>query len=154
MDGEFWQEKRRFKLRHLRDLGFGKTSIEDQMMEEISDMISDITEAAKSDLGHIVNFKAIFTVSVINILWAVAGGKRYRRDDPAFKKLLDSIDEFVRGGNTVAGNLPVPEFLIRLFPSIPKRLGVNTDVFIPIQQLIKVFYLFHYFALSTCFVFI
>ena len=62
----------------------------------------------------------------------IVGGKRYRRDDPAFKKLLDSIDEFVRGGNTVAGNLPVPEFLIRLFPSIPKRLGVNTDVFIPI----------------------
>jgi methyl farnesoate epoxidase/farnesoate epoxidase len=47
VDGEFWQEQRRFTLRHLRDLGFvGKTSIEDQMMEEISDLISDITEAA------------------------------------------------------------------------------------------------------------
>jgi hypothetical protein len=27
------------------------------MMEEISDLISDITEAAKSDPGHIVNSK-------------------------------------------------------------------------------------------------
>ncbi len=74
-------------------------------MEEISDLISDITETAKSDPGHIVNFKAIFTVSVINILWAIVGGKRYRRDDPAFKKLLDSIDEFVRGGNNSGKSL-------------------------------------------------
>lgn len=37
-------------MHHLRDFGFGKTSIEDEMMEEISDLISDITaETAKSD---------------------------------------------------------------------------------------------------------
>jgi hypothetical protein len=76
VDGDFWQEQRRFTLRHLRELGFGKTSIEDQMMDEISDLISDITEAAKSDPDHVVDFKAIFTVSVFNILWAIIGGKR------------------------------------------------------------------------------
>ena len=37
-------------MHHLRDFGFGKTSVEDEMMEEISDLISDITaETAKSD---------------------------------------------------------------------------------------------------------
>ena len=44
------EEQRTFMLHHLRDFGFGKTSIEDEMMEEISDLISDITaETAKSD---------------------------------------------------------------------------------------------------------
>ncbi len=71
------------------------------MMEEINDLISDITEAARSDPGHVVDFKLIFTVSVINILWAIVGGKRYRRDDPEFKKILDNIDQFVRAGNAV-----------------------------------------------------
>jgi methyl farnesoate epoxidase/farnesoate epoxidase len=145
VDGNFWQEQRRFTLRHLRDLGFGKTSIEDQMMDEISDLILDITEAAQSDPEHVVDFRLIFTVSVINILWAIVGGKRYRRDDPEFKKILDNIDQFVRAGNAVAGNLPVPAFLIRFFPSLPRRLGLNTHLFIPIQKLIQVLVVDTYF---------
>lgn len=51
-------------------------------MEEINELTSDITEAAQSDPEHVVDFRLIFTVSVINILWAIVGGKRYRRDDP------------------------------------------------------------------------
>ena len=90
MDGDFWQEQRRFTLRHLRDLGFGKTSIEDQMIDEINDLISDMTETAKSDPGHVVDLKSIFTVSAINILWAIIGGKRFQRDNVKFKKLLDN----------------------------------------------------------------
>ena len=89
VDGDFWQEQRRFTLRHLRDLGFGKTSIEDQMIDEINDLISDMTETAKSDPGHVVDFKSIFTVSAINILWAIIGGKRFQRDNVKFKKLLN-----------------------------------------------------------------
>ncbi|EFX83937.1 hypothetical protein DAPPUDRAFT_194538 [Daphnia pulex] len=137
VDGDFWQEQRRFTLRHLRDLGFGKTSIEDQMMGEISDLILDITGAAKSDPDHIVDFKAIFTVSVFNILWAIIGGKRYQRDDPAFKQLLANVDLFLRGGNIAQVVIPVPAFLVRLFPSLPSRLGVKDELFVPIQQFIE-----------------
>ena len=138
MDGEFWQEQRRFTLRHLRDLGFGKTSIEDQMMEEINDLISEITATAKSDPEHVVDFKAIFSVSVINILWAIVGGKRFQRNDPQFKKLLDNVNQFLQSGNAVQANLPVPAFLIRHFPSLPRRLGINTELFHPIQKFIEV----------------
>lgn len=73
--GPFWQEQRRFTMRHLRDLGFGKTSIEDQMMGELGDLIKDIEYQSQSDPKRIVNLKGIFQVSVINILWAmIAGG--------------------------------------------------------------------------------
>jgi hypothetical protein len=138
VDGDFWQEQRRFTLRHLRDLGFGKTSIEDQMIDEINDLILDITAAAKSDPGHVVDFKAIFTVSVINILWAIIGGKRYQRDDLKFKKLLANIDMFLRAGNIAQVLFPVPAFLVRHFPSLPSLLGLQDDLFVPIQQFIEV----------------
>jgi hypothetical protein len=109
------------------------------MMDEISDLISDITEAAKSDPDHVVDFKAIFTVSVFNILWAIiAGGKRYQRDDPAFKQLLANVDLFLRGGNIAQVFIPVPAFLVRLFPSLPSRLGLKDELFVPIQQFIEV----------------
>jgi hypothetical protein len=137
VDGDFWQEQRRFTLRHLRELGFGKTSIEDQMMDEISDLISDITEAAKSDPDHVVDFKAIFTVSVFNILWVIIGGKRFQRDNLEFKKLLNNLAQFLKCGN-IRALLPIPAFLIRLFPSLPGKLGINGDLCLPVQQFIEV----------------
>ncbi|EFX83960.1 hypothetical protein DAPPUDRAFT_47261 [Daphnia pulex] len=137
VDGDVWQEQRRFTLRHLRDLGFGKTSIEDQMMDEIADLISEISTTAKSNPDHVVDFKSIFSVSVINILWAIIGGKRFQRDDPKFKKLLDNIDQFLGSGNVAQANLPIPAFLVRLFPSLPGRLGIKTQLFVPIQKFIE-----------------
>lgn len=72
--GQFWQEQRRFTMRHLRDLGFGKTSIEDQMMGEVGDLIKDIENKSQSDKDRVVNLKGIFQVSVVNILWAIIAG--------------------------------------------------------------------------------
>jgi hypothetical protein len=138
VDGDVWQEQRRFTLRHLRDLGFGKTSIEDQMMDEIADLISEFRTTAESNPDHVVDFKSIFSVSVINILWAIIGGKRFQRDDPKFKKLLDNIDQFLGSGNVAQANLPIPAFLVRLFPSLPGRLGIKTQLFVPIQKFIEV----------------
>ena len=138
MDGEFWTEQRRFTLRHLRDLGFGKTSIEDQMQDEIRDLLSDMKSAAQSDPDHIVDFNGILTVSIINILWAILCGKRYQRDDVEFKKLLNILQIIFRGANVVGANYPIPAFLIRLFPALPKMIGIDTRLFTPIQEFIKV----------------
>lgn len=139
VEGEFWQEQRRFTLRHLRDLGFGKTSIEDQMMGEINDLISEISNVSKSDPDHVVDFKSIFIVSIINILWAIIGGKRFQRDDLQFKTLLSIVENFVQGSNAFRAVIPIPATLLRLFPSLLKLIGVNTQLFIPIQQFIEVF---------------
>jgi len=120
------------------------------MMDEISDLISDISATAKSSPDHVVDFKSIFTVSVINILWAIIGGKRFQRDDPKFKKLLDNIDQFLGSGNAAQANLPVPAFLVRLFPSLPRRLGLKTHLFVPIQQFIEVGVCSTSYPIFTC----
>jgi hypothetical protein len=38
-DGSFWVEQRRFSLRHLRDFGFGKKSLEVIIMDEAEELI-------------------------------------------------------------------------------------------------------------------
>lgn len=34
-DGDFWQEQRNFAMRHLRNLGFGKSHMESLIIEEL-----------------------------------------------------------------------------------------------------------------------
>ncbi len=41
-DGGLWKEQRRFTIRHLKDMGFGKSSVEIFMVDEIHDLIQDI----------------------------------------------------------------------------------------------------------------
>lgn len=43
-DGPFWVNQRRFTLRHLRDFGFGKKSMEGLMLEEVDDLIDEIRD--------------------------------------------------------------------------------------------------------------
>jgi len=98
-DSHLWQEQRRFSLRHLRDLGFGKSKIENQMMEEIHCLIQDMQPPNESGCERIVDFKGLFTVSVINILWLIVAGTRYSRDDPKFRQLLGNLSVLFRSGS-------------------------------------------------------
>jgi len=41
-NGKLWQENRRFALRHLRDFGFGKTSMEGLIHEECKECVETI----------------------------------------------------------------------------------------------------------------
>ncbi|GLH13839.1 Methyl farnesoate epoxidase [Gryllus bimaculatus] len=43
-DGPGWQEQRRFAFRHLKDLGFGKASMENVILEEIEDLLQEIKD--------------------------------------------------------------------------------------------------------------
>lgn len=41
-EGTFWVEQRRFTLRHLRDFGFGKKSVENVIWEEAEDLFETV----------------------------------------------------------------------------------------------------------------
>ena len=81
VEGQFWQDQRRFTLRHLRDLGFGRTSSENIIEDEIHQLFDEMRTTAASNQDGIVDFKGVFTTSVINVLWAVLGGQRFHRND-------------------------------------------------------------------------
>lgn len=138
VDGALWQEQRRFTMRHLRDLGFGKTSIEDQMMDEVRDLINDVEESAKSDSKSIVDMSNTFQVSVVNVLWAIVAGRRYQRNDPKFLQLLDSVNKFFRNGNVVRGSIPLPRWLLKKSASLRRLVGLHYEYIEPMIKFIEV----------------
>ena len=121
-------------MRHLRDMGFGKSSIENQMMDEIQELIQEIKSSIESDPNNVVDFKGMFNLSTLNVLWAMITGSRRRRDDTQFQTLLNTIDEAFRAGNSVRNQLDLPEFLYRLFPVLRKYFGARKDLNAIIQK--------------------
>ena len=73
--GEEGKEQRRFALRHLRDFGFGKSSME----EMIRDECLCLAERLRSMDGLEVDTKQLFNLSVMNILWRMISGSRYSK---------------------------------------------------------------------------
>ena len=138
VDGEFWQEQRRFTMRHLRDLGFGRTSSENVIKEEIHEMLDDLRASAASNPAGIVDFKGVFSVSITNVLWAIIGGERFQRNDAKLIYLLETMETFFRGGNIITAEVPVPAIFVKLFPVVMKVLGIRSNLFASLQNFIKV----------------
>ena len=121
VEGDFFREQRRFTLRNLRDFGFGKTSSEQLIHEEIHDLITGIEQSAKSQAEGIVDFENLFNMSMINILWAMVGGERFNHHDIRLKQLLGIV--------------------LRTFPKLRELLGLRNDIFLPLQDFIRVTYI-------------
>lgn len=147
VDGDFSREQRRFTLRHLRDFGFGKTSIEPLIHEEIVDLVESILEQALSNPKNVVNFKGAFAQSTLNVLWTLVGGRRFDRGDSRLTYLLDITDFVNRSFKPFTSSLPVPKFLLRQFPALRKLMGIRNDVFGPLQDFIRVYYSLTYLSI-------
>lgn len=143
-DSELWQEQRRFSLRHLRDLGFGKTSIESQMMDEVHDLLEDLKASAKRATNGVVDFKGTFGVSVVNVLWAIMGGERYRRDDARFRQLLLDVELSFRTANPLLAIVPFPEVLFKKYPAVTRLLDISNDTILPLQKFVQVLFFFNH----------
>ena len=137
-EGPLWKEQRRFTLRQLRDLGFGKTSAEDLIREEIHELVEAIRAASKADAGRVVNLKGIFNVSVLNVLWAIIGGRRYKHDDIQFKQILGVVESFFRSGNAVSASFNIPESVLKVLPFLEKYVGFNGQPLKKMAEFVKV----------------
>ena len=93
--GPFWQEQRRFALKHLKDLGFGRQKLDTIIQDETKYLIEDIT--LKSKYGDVL-FDTIFNFPILNILWQIVASKKYEADLPESKKMMDKVTEFFKAG--------------------------------------------------------
>lgn len=125
-NGRLWQEQRRFTLRHLRDFGFGKTSMEGLIHEEAEECINSIKKSVKeAGPSCVININDKFAVSILNILWSIMAGTRYRHDDDKLKKLLNTIQESFRSGNVI-GNLVFMYPFLRHLPFFKQQFKKTT----------------------------
>ncbi|XP_065352109.1 methyl farnesoate epoxidase-like [Cloeon dipterum] len=119
--GELWREQRRFTLRQLRDLGFGKRSMEGLIHEEVNSLILEVGRMAGADWSQSVELNKVLGTSGINVLWHVMAGRRYAHGDPKLKELTGMIKELLTitdASGGIANNFPM---LTRYAPFLTEK---------------------------------
>ena len=90
-EGTLWTEHRRFALSHLRQLGFGKRSMEQHMTDEYRGLSRVLRAAA----GRELPLRGLFDASIINVIWQMIAGRRYELGDRRLTRLQATIAEMV-----------------------------------------------------------
>ncbi|KAK3590997.1 hypothetical protein CHS0354_020355 [Potamilus streckersoni] len=90
--GEKWKEHRRFAMNALQELGFGRSSFEQNIIEEAKELINIIEEQNCRPF----QMKGIVNTCVSNIISQIVFGKRFKHTDTNFMKFLNKLDEAAR----------------------------------------------------------
>ena len=93
--GPLWQEQRRFAVKHLKDLGFGKQKLDTIIQDEARDLIEDFV--LKSKQGDVL-FDKDFNFPIINILWQLVASKKFEVDHPESKAMMSKVMELFKNG--------------------------------------------------------
>ena len=86
-DGELWHGQRRFSLKTLKDLGFGRISSESIIQEEASLLVDHFLENSKQDF----HMESTMNIPVINVLWRMVASKRFHMDDPKAVEIMVAL---------------------------------------------------------------
>lgn len=86
-EGQQWSEQRRFALRHLRDFGFGKKSMEGCIQDDATDLINGFLK----DAGKSISTNRRLQMIVLNSLWNIIAGEKFAQNDPRFQSVLDQL---------------------------------------------------------------
>ena len=86
-DGTNWAEQRRFSLRHLKDFGLGKNTMEGIILDEAIELISRFRDEREKP----VSTQNRFNAAIINAFWTIVAGERFKQDDPKLAKLVECI---------------------------------------------------------------
>ena len=62
----------------LRDLGFGRKTLDSVMVHEVDQVIDKFLEAENG----IVEIKSSFNTAVLNVLWQIVASKKFDPDHP------------------------------------------------------------------------
>jgi hypothetical protein len=71
----------------LRDFGFGKKSMESIIHDEVSDLI----ERFKQNSGKPMSIDNAFNAAVVNAIWSVMTGERFKQDDPELMRAISLL---------------------------------------------------------------
>lgn len=86
-NGEQWRTMRRFALTTLRNLGMGKSRLQDRILEEIDFFVETLR---KKNLEP-TEPDALMIACIANIMFAVSFDKRFDHSDPQFKAIVDFL---------------------------------------------------------------
>jgi len=120
---EQWRELRRFTLKSLRDLGFGKAASEEAILEETTLLIENTHKQIKVHDGKVCLDKNL-SCAALNVIWNLMASQRFEYQDENMEKLLDYSNAFMLMGKDVVGKPFGTMPFLRFFP--PFRNKFNT----------------------------
>ena len=85
---ERWRELRRFTLKSLRDLGFGKSCSEQAIIEETRALLENIKESLGGAEEGEVDLEKSLNCASLNIIWNLVAGQRFEYNDDKMKELV------------------------------------------------------------------
>ncbi|XP_065924975.1 cytochrome P450 2C23 isoform X1 [Magallana gigas] len=108
--GPLWKEQRTFALTTMRKFGFGKRSLQGQIMEEVDCLMDELEkyENKPFDIQNILN------TSVSNVICSLLFGNRFEYDDTKFKRLIDLLNKLFTTGSGSS-----PEFVFPILRHLP-----------------------------------
>ncbi|XP_045458371.1 probable cytochrome P450 303a1 [Melitaea cinxia] len=81
-DGELWKEQRRFLIKHLKEFGFGRKGMSEISSSEAKHMVDDVLEMLNNNKSAVVPMHNFFATYILNTLWTMMAGIRYKPSDP------------------------------------------------------------------------
>ncbi|CAG9782107.1 unnamed protein product [Diatraea saccharalis] len=84
-DGPLWREHRHFTVKQLRNVGFGKSAME----KEIQNVLSNIIDYIGKNNDRPIKLMSIMPLAVMNVLWKYVAGEQINEERLTF--LLDIL---------------------------------------------------------------
>ncbi|XP_035714572.1 methyl farnesoate epoxidase [Folsomia candida] len=125
-EGEHWEELRRFTLRQLRDFGFGKNTMEESIMLEVNELIDGLKEYGEKPLE---DMKTKFTLAVVNSLWSICTGIKYKQNDKELIKMTQDVNKAFEGIQEGGGVIVFMPWLAKVMPVWSGYDKVKREIF-------------------------
>jgi len=134
---EKWKEVRRFTLKTLRDLGFGKSASEEAILEESKLLIENIKENLNGANTGIVDIEKQLNCAALNVIWNLVAGYRFQYNDAKMKEMARVTEEVMGMAKDVLGKpFGVLPFL-RFFPPFKAKFKKLSKSFKDFEDFIR-----------------
>merc|ERR1712227_363832 len=132
---EKWRELRRFTLKSLRDLGFGKSCSEEAIIDECKILVDNIKDNIQG-IEDEINLDKNLNCAALNIIWNLVAGQRFLYNDQKMKERVKVVGEFMGLAKDVLGKpfgfIP----FLRFFPPYRKKFIRLSEAFREFHQYI------------------
>nr|APH81372.1 cytochrome P450 CYP3029B2 [Tigriopus kingsejongensis] len=116
-EGTNWELQRNFFHNHMVELvqGKGTLGFQDLILDEVHDLKMDLAKRVGEPLP--VSYR--FNVSIINILWTIASGRRLHSQQQEFQSVYECIDKITQFMSRAA----IMSFIPLLSRIVPERIS-------------------------------
>lgn len=135
VDESFWQEQRRFIMRHLKEFGFARRGMVEMIQNESEHLLNDFKQMLAQQNGHaMLQMRDAFSIYVLNTLWTMMAGIRYNQENKEVQHLQGLL-------YTLFTNIDMVGALFSHFPFL-RFLAPNFSGYTQFKDIHKMLYSF------------